>query len=149
MASPAMQAQAQAFNAKMEGEAKTVLDEVERTVLRPIARKSYACVVDCYDKAGTKGPAEQLESCSRRCQGQYERAHAVVQQEVGQFQDRVNRSMMQCNDLGKDMMMPDMQNDPSKMKKVEDAVLKCISKTVDNQIAALAPMKKRIIAQLK
>ena len=80
MASPALQAKAQALNARMEGEAKVVVDEIERTKLRPIARKSYACVVQCYDKAGATESADSLEHCSQKCLNRYQLAHNVIQQ---------------------------------------------------------------------
>jgi len=80
MASPDLQAKANALNARMEGEAKIAIDEVERTLLRTIARQSYVCVVNCYDKAGKSGPSEQLERCSRECQTPNQMAHNTVQQ---------------------------------------------------------------------
>ena len=80
MSNPAMQAKAQALNAKMEGEARVVLDEIERTVLRQKAKESYQCVVKCFDKAGTTGPSEVLEQCARNCQIPYQRANAFVQE---------------------------------------------------------------------
>lgn len=80
MSNPAMQAKAQALNAKMEGEARVVLDEIERTVLRKKAKESYQCVVKCFDKAGTTGPSEVLESCARNCQVPYQRANQFVQE---------------------------------------------------------------------
>lgn len=80
MSNPAMQAKAQALNAKMEGEARVVLDEIERTVLRKKAKESYQCVVKCFDKAGTTGPSEVLEQCARNCQIPYQRANAFVQE---------------------------------------------------------------------
>lgn len=80
MSSPAMQARAQALNAKMEGEARVVLDEIERTVLRKKAKESYQCVVKCFDKAGTTGASEVLEFCSRNCQVPYQRANQFVQE---------------------------------------------------------------------
>ena len=57
--------------------------------------------------------------------------------------------MMQCNDEAKDMITPGIQNDPAKMQKVEETVLKCMSKTVDDAISKLGPMKQRIAANLK
>jgi hypothetical protein len=75
-----MQARAQALNAKMEGEARVVLDEIERTLLRTKAKESYKCVVACFDKAGSTGPSEVLDQCSRNCQVPYQRANALVQE---------------------------------------------------------------------
>jgi hypothetical protein len=75
-----MQARAQALNAKMEGEARVVLDEIERTLLRTKAKESYKCVVNCFEKAGSTGPSEVLDQCSRNCQVPYQRANAFVQE---------------------------------------------------------------------
>lgn len=148
MASPDLQAKANALNARMEGQAKITIDEVERTLLRTIARDSYACVVKCYDKAGSKGPSEHLEHCSRECQAPNQMAHNTVQQEVGQFQNRLNRAMTQCNDDASAMITPDVQGSTRKMKEVEDKVLACMSTTVNYHIESLIPMKKRIASVL-
>ena len=80
MASAATQAQANALNAKMEGEASKMLDDVERNWMRKVARQSFACAVQCYDKAGTTGAAESLEACTRNCQGPYQQSSSMVQQ---------------------------------------------------------------------
>mmetsp|Transcript_12547 Transcript_12547/g.26552 ORF Transcript_12547/g.26552 Transcript_12547/m.26552 type:complete len:154 (-) Transcript_12547:2230-2691(-) len=149
MASPALQSQANALNARMEGEAKTAIDGIERELLRPMALKSYQCIVDCYKKAGATGSNEQLDHCSRSCQIPHQQAHNVLQQEVSQFQDRLSRAMMQCNDDAQDMMTPGIQNDARRMKKVEDSVVKCISGVVDKNVAALKPMRERIASQIK
>jgi hypothetical protein len=47
------------------------------------------------------------------------------------------------------MITPAVQKDARKMKKVEDTVLKCMSRTVDENIKHLGPMKHRIEAGLK
>lgn len=78
MPDAAMQARVQELNAKMEGQAKVTFDEIERKNLRKIARKSYACVVSCFDKAGTKGSPEALQACSKNCQLPYQQANAIV-----------------------------------------------------------------------
>ena len=79
MASAAVQAKANALNAKLEGEAGAILDGIEKTMIRKVARSSFACAVACYDKAGTAGSAESLDSCARNCQVPYQRANHLVQ----------------------------------------------------------------------
>lgn len=149
MASSDLQTRANALNSRMEGEAKKSIDEIERALLRPIARKAYACVVKCYDDAGQKGPSEQIERCSRQCQVPFQYANNILQQEIGQFQNRLNRAMMQCNDEASAMITPAVQNDARKMQQVEDTVIHCITKTVDHHIKQLSPMKQRIEAGIK
>lgn len=57
--------------------------------------------------------------------------------------------MQECQDKARDQMVPGYENDAKKIAKVEDTLLTCMSKTVDQHIALLKPMKERIIAQLK
>lgn len=149
MASLDLQSKASQLNSKVEREAQITLDDIERNLLRPIARKAYSCVVKCYDDAGSKGTSASIETCSRACQGPYELSHQILQHEIGSFQQRLQRSMMNCNDEASAMITPEISNDPKQMKKVEETVLACISKVVDDHIKQLKPMKQRIESQLK
>jgi hypothetical protein len=79
MSSAAAQARAQQLNAKMESEARIVLDSIDKLWLRKVAKASSLCVVSCFDKAGTTGPTEVLEQCSRSCQVKYQNANAIAQ----------------------------------------------------------------------
>jgi Eukaryotic protein of unknown function (DUF842) len=80
-----MQVRANALNTKMEGEASKVLDDLERSLLRKVARESFSCAVKCYDKAGTTGASEALETCARNCQVPYQQSSVLVQNVSLQF----------------------------------------------------------------
>jgi len=149
MASSASAAKAQELNAKMETEARVVLDGLEKQWLRKIAKSSYQCVITCFDKAGTTGPSDVLDQCSHNCQAKYSNANSIVQNETAQFQNRLNRAMMDCQDQARDMIKPGMEQDPRQLTIVENHVLKCMSKTVDSHIKLLRPMKERCVGQLK
>lgn len=99
-----------------------------------------------FARAGKNGRKEQIEQCSQQCQIPYQRAAAVTQQEIGNFQNRLSRAMMQCNDDAQSMMTPDM--DTKKMKKVEDSLLKCMEGVVNNYRDHLKPMKQRVESQI-
>mmetsp|Transcript_11462 Transcript_11462/g.19852 ORF Transcript_11462/g.19852 Transcript_11462/m.19852 type:complete len:150 (+) Transcript_11462:150-599(+) len=148
MASPDLQSKVNQLTAKIEGDLTTMVDEVERLKLRPLGRKMHACIVSCYDKAGKNGRKEQIEQCSQQCEIPYRTAGAATQQEIGNFQNRLNRAMQQCNDDAQGMVTPDMQNDSRKMKKVEDSLLKCIDGAIGKSREALKPMKQRIESHL-
>lgn len=79
MSNPAVQAKAQALNAKLEAEARIAIDELEKKHLRKSAREAYACSVKCYDKAGATGPADVLENCVRQCQVPHQQANGLMQ----------------------------------------------------------------------
>uniref|UniRef100_A0A7S0CHI7 Uncharacterized protein n=1 Tax=Proboscia inermis TaxID=420281 RepID=A0A7S0CHI7_9STRA len=109
MASPALESKIQTLNAKMEGQAKTTIDEMDKLLLRPIARSSYTCVVSCYDKSGKTGSTEELQRCASQCQLPYQQAQNVVSTEVNQFQNRLSRAMMSCQDEARDYMSPEVR----------------------------------------
>mmetsp|Transcript_1038 Transcript_1038/g.2685 ORF Transcript_1038/g.2685 Transcript_1038/m.2685 type:complete len:153 (-) Transcript_1038:246-704(-) len=149
MSSASMQAKANALNQRMESEAAAVLEDIERNLLRKVARESFACAVKCYDKAGSTGPSEVLEGCARNCQVPYQQSSALVQNEVAQFQNRLNRNMQECQEKARDLMSPGMENDPKKMGKVEEALINCMATQVNEHIKLLKPMKDRISSALR
>ena len=57
--------------------------------------------------------------------------------------------MQECQEKSRDMMSPGDQNDPSKIAKIENALIKCMTAQVDEHIKLLQPMKQRIAANLK
>jgi hypothetical protein len=46
-------------------------------------------------------------------------------------------------------MVPGYEKDAKKLQKVEDALLSCMAKTVDQHIQLLKPMRERIETSLK
>lgn len=80
MASANLQAKVQQLNSKMEGHATMVIDNMEKSLLRPKAKQSYECVVKCYDKAGSTASAESLQHCSQQCQVAFHRAQGALQE---------------------------------------------------------------------
>lgn len=73
----------------------------------------------------------------------------ITLQEVAQFQNRLNRNMQECQERARDMMVPGMETDPKKMARVEEALIDCMAKQVEEHIKLLKPMKDRITATLK
>jgi hypothetical protein len=80
MATPEAQAKAQALNAKLEGEARIVIDQIDKEFVRKKAREAHACALSCYDKAGKTGSSDALEACVRNCQVPHQQATNYVQQ---------------------------------------------------------------------
>jgi hypothetical protein len=61
----------------------------------------------------------------------------------------MNRNMQECQEKSRDLLAPGDQDDPAKMAKVENALIACMSKQVDEHVKLLQPMKQRITAALK
>ncbi|KAL3815244.1 hypothetical protein ACHAXA_002293, partial [Cyclostephanos tholiformis] len=148
MVSPELQSKVNQLTTKTKGDLTNMVDEIERLKLRPMGRSMHSCIVSCYDKAGKNGRKEQIEQCSQQCQAPYQRAAAVTQHEIGNFQNRLSRALMQCNDDAQSLVAPGMQNDTKKMKRVEDSLLKCIEGVILNGRESLKPMKQRVESQI-
>jgi cellobiose-specific phosphotransferase system component IIA len=144
-----LQIQAERLQYKIQNEAEKTLSQIENTILRPIARTAYSCVVDCYDKASTTGSKELLQSCSNNCQKVHESVNSLIGREINEYQNRVNRSMMQCQDEVSGLMTHDMMENDRKRKKMEHKVLNCLEKAVKDHVKQLEPMKCRIADSVK
>lgn len=66
-------------------------------------------------------------------------------QEIAQFQNRLNRNMQECQERARDSITPGMDSVP---KKVEEELIRCMGKQVNEHIKLLKPMKDRITAAL-
>ena len=143
-----LQARVNQLTSKVEGDLTNMVDEIERLKLRPMGRQMYSCIVSCYDKAGKNGRKEQIEQCAQQCQIPYQQAQAVTQQEIGNFQNRLQNGMMQCQNDAQAMVTPDMQGNDKKMKQVEDNLMKCIEGAVGKSKNEMGPMKQRIESRM-
>jgi hypothetical protein len=143
-----LQARVNQLTSKVEGDLTNMVDEIERLKLRPMGRQMYSCIVSCYDKAGKNGRKEQIEQCAQQCQIPYQQAQAVTQQEIGNFQNRLQNGMMQCQNDAQAMVTPDMQGNDKKMKQVEDNLMKCIEGAVGKSKKEMGPMKQRIESRM-
>jgi len=57
--------------------------------------------------------------------------------------------MQECQEQARDRIQPGMENDPNKMAAIEQSLIDCMSKQVNEHIKLLQPMKNRITAALK
>ncbi len=145
-----LEAHVRSLNAKLDGKAKSMLDEIEKIHVRPLARKSYLCAASCYDKAGKTGSSDQIQHCIQTCQMPFQQAQSYINSEIQQFQDRLTRGMMQCNDEARDAMYSTSGNsNSSNNNNNNEAVAKCFTTCVDKHIQVLDTMKSRIITQIK
>ena len=111
----------------------------------------FICIDIIYvssSRAGKNGRKEQIEQCSQQCTIPSQRAGNAAQQEIANFQNRLNNSLQMCQTDAQSMITPDMSTDSRKMKKVEDSLLKCITEACDKSKAGLKPMRQRIESQL-
>ena len=99
-------------------------------------------------RAGKSGRKEVLEQCQQQCQTPYQTAAAVTQNEIAQFQNRLNSSMGQCSNDVQGMVTPEIAANERKMQKLENDLLKCIQGAINKSRDGLKPMRQRIESQM-
>ena len=87
------------------------------------------------------------QQCVQRCQVATNQASNVMQQEMGQFQNRVQRSMMSCQDEANDHVVPNMSQ--QKIDSLQLQMEKCGGKGIQNHISLLPNIEKKIEATLR
>ncbi|KAL5721342.1 hypothetical protein ACHQM5_004998 [Ranunculus cassubicifolius] len=65
--------------------------------LAPITdhQEYFKCAYECFDRQRKQ---EEINNCVEHCSAPVMRANNVVQEEMSRFQERLNRSMMVCQD---------------------------------------------------
>ena len=57
-------------------------------------------------------------------------------------------NMQECQEKARDLMRPGMENDANQISKVEQKLISCMSKQVDDHIKMLRTMKDRCVVTL-
>jgi replicative superfamily II helicase len=126
---------------RLQTAATAMISELESSVLYPLQKKSYLCSAGCFDKIVS---SESLQHCVQSCQQAPQYASQVVQNEVNDFQQRIQRAMMVCQDKGQDIYKS--SNDEGKARSTME---KCGVGVVDEHIKMLKTVDKTIRAGLK
>ncbi|OQR81508.1 hypothetical protein THRCLA_23354 [Thraustotheca clavata] len=117
-----------------------MMDKLERSLFRPMQRKSYEDVVKCFDNKNCS--SEQLQHCIDRCQAPMQQVQNYVSQEIQQFQNRLQRAARECQDQAQDNLPRNPSE--SQIAAAQASMDTCINTCVKNHIKLLPTIKKRI-----
>jgi len=126
---------------RLQTAASTTIGGIESSLLQPIQKKSFLCSAACFDSVESP---ESLQNCVQTCQQPPTFANQVVQQEVSEFQQRIQRAMQGCQDKASDVM-----RNGGKEAAARAEMEKCGRGVIEEQIGNLKGLDKRIKATLK
>ncbi|KAH8251941.1 hypothetical protein KR038_011770 [Drosophila bunnanda] len=107
------------------------MDDLDRDYLRGLQIEMHACATACCSDADAS--AEAVQRCVDRCQLPLTRARCYVQQELSEFENRLESCMRQCRLCGN-----------------EDVHLeRCSIDCVDSHVAQLPEMLRAMRATLE
>ncbi|XP_045622214.1 protein FAM136A isoform X2 [Procambarus clarkii] len=126
-------------------EAMTALvDDLDKTYLRGIQRTMHMCAAECCEKR--ENSVDQVHRCIENCSTPLTQAQTFVQNELSQFQERLQRCVMVCQDRVRDQVTADTSEAQVSVYKAEFEG--CAMQCVDDHIQLMPSVKKRIAGVL-
>ncbi|XP_041476656.1 protein FAM136A-like [Lytechinus variegatus] len=122
---------------KVDSGMKSLLNDLDNTVLRKLQKEMYLCSARCCDQL-----SGDRQGCIQRCQQPAQQTEEYVQKELTDFLDRLQRCTLQCQDEAKDKIRDNMSSsDEAKVRKnLEGCLIKC----GDKHVAMFPALKTRL-----
>ncbi|XP_066335135.1 uncharacterized protein [Miscanthus floridulus] len=127
------------------------LEEVNATVQQHLAgvqdhvnftmqQAYFKCAYDCFDRRRTQ---EGINSCVENCSVPVLTANNIVENEMAKFQERLNRSLMVCQDKFEAAKLQKLKTDAT--QELES----CVNKSIDDSIRVLPHVVEQIKSTLQ
>jgi primosomal protein N'' len=118
-----------------------MLDALDKSRIRPMQKASLLKMAACTDLA-SRG---QIDQCMQKAQIPMTVAQSVVNQELGQFQQRLDRCMLDCQDSVKDS---NFKSDDARDKAFYSCASTCVDKNMSLIKSTLARIEKEIDSKI-
>ncbi|KAK8381970.1 hypothetical protein O3P69_015167 [Scylla paramamosain] len=122
----------------------SLVDDLDKTYLRGMQRTMHLCAASCCEKK--ESSVDQVHRCIENCSTPLTQAQSFVQNELSQFQERLQRCVMVCQDRVKDHVHADATETQVSAYKAEFEG--CAMQCVDEHIQLMPSVKKRIASIL-
>lgn len=134
----------EAAQRKYQDAVRSLVDDLDRTLLRKKQADMHRCAASCCDD--TTSSMEYVQSCVQRCSQDVSAASNYVQNELSNFQSRLERCAVDCQDKIRDKVTADTK--PEDYDKFRPVYEDCFFKCVDNHCHQIPTLSKRIKANI-
>ncbi|XP_015790437.1 protein FAM136A [Tetranychus urticae] len=119
---------------------KDLIEKIDKDHLRKIQGEMHRCAAKCCDQ--TDLSLNEVHNCISKCSSEVSKAQNYMSNELANFQNRLERCAMQCQDDIRDKIGPNAsEGDVDKFRnKYEDCIVKC----ADSHVKLLPTMLKRM-----
>ncbi|CAN8000071.1 unnamed protein product [Ixodes pacificus] len=131
--------------ARVQKAVESMIQDLDKSCLRRMQGDMHKCAARCCDDMTTT--MEGVHRCIESCSEHLNRAQNQIQGELGNFHDRIQRCVMQCQDTVRDQVLPSTTDaDAAKYKTQFDT---CVVKCADTHIELVPQLLKRMKEMLK
>ncbi|CAM0874970.1 unnamed protein product [Alopecurus aequalis] len=111
------------------------LEGVQDHVNFNLQKAYFKCAYDCFDRRQSQ---EGINSCVENCSVPVLSANQAVENEMAKFQERLNRSLMVCQDKFESARLQKMKTDAT--QELES----CVNRSIDDSIRVLPHLVEQI-----
>lgn len=123
---------------------ESMIEDIQKGVLLPKQKEAFLCCAKCCD---TASGVRDMESCVQRCSQPSAEAQKVIQMQLGEFQERFQRTAMRCQDEVKEMLPYDAST--SDQQRAQDKFNSCMEASGKDFLKKVPKLKADIMAALK
>jgi hypothetical protein len=127
---------------RVQSSIDAMVGRVNKDRVRPLQKQTYLNMARCFDS--TDASDQVIDNCMKREAHVVEIAQQIMQQEVGQFSNRIQRCVHECEDTARDAFSSQDVSDPRVQEKAQKMMLKCSSACADKHIAMLKSIQGRL-----
>eukprot|EP01039_Chlorochromonas_danica_P002214 gene2214-2417_t len=127
----------QELQLKLQKAVDAMMEKVEREKIRPQQRNAHLRIANCF--ANSRASSQEVEGCANNCFVPLQHIQSVVQREMNQFQDRLSRCSMDCQDQAKDKFAHS-QDEAGAQK----FMYNCMSSCVDKHLTLLKSVQSNV-----
>ncbi|XP_033109825.1 protein FAM136A-like [Anneissia japonica] len=135
---------AEQVQARVEKAISDCVTELDTQYIRKMQGDMYRCSARCCDN--TSSNMEEAQRCIERCSQPLQRAQNTIQTELQDYQERLQRCAVQCQDDVKDRLSPGASS--QQIDALRGEMESCLVKCGDKHIAILPAMMKRMKSTL-
>ncbi|GAQ81293.1 hypothetical protein KFL_000760220 [Klebsormidium nitens] len=121
---------------------ENLVEKIERQFIRPERIKTFECCIDCCKDDSLR--QIELQNCLTSCTDGMQRIEEVVNQELAELQNRLQRCANQCQDQAKLQVPPDGNLSADRKAALQGDLQSCVNRCVDQQLKSLPQVEKRI-----
>ncbi|XP_072978456.1 uncharacterized protein [Typha angustifolia] len=122
-------------NAEAQNQLAVVQDHVNFT----LQQAYFRCAYECFDRRRRQ---EEINNCVEHCSVPVLNANNFVETEMAKFQERMNRSLMVCQDKFEAAKLQKIKSDAM------DGLETCVNQAIDDSIGVLPLIVDRIKSSL-
>ncbi|XP_052171923.1 uncharacterized protein LOC127787896 [Diospyros lotus] len=122
-------------NAAAQSQLSGIQDHVNFT----LQQAYFKCAYECFDRSSSQ---EGINNCVENCSVPVLRAQNLVETEMAKFQERLNRSLMVCQDKFEAAKLQQVRSDATK------DLESCVDQSVQESIKTLPHLVGRLKASL-